>query len=97
MEFSRNFRCSRSFHYAPLLISLLHPIFSVLKTGLFELALLEKQRQDLPSTCIRVRPPDFLPSRSNMPLTRFPLLPPEAGILKIKTVSRPRSWPVKRK
>jgi hypothetical protein len=39
MEFSRNFRCSQKFHYAPLLISQLHPIFSVLKTGLFELAL----------------------------------------------------------
>jgi len=39
LEFSRFFRCSRSFHYAPLLIPGLHPIFSVLKTGLFELSL----------------------------------------------------------
>jgi len=38
LEFSRLFRCSRSFHYAPLLINGLHPTFSVLKTGLFELA-----------------------------------------------------------
>ncbi|MDQ0171773.1 histidine phosphatase family protein [Paenibacillus tundrae] len=36
MEFSRNVRCSRSFAYAPLLHFYLHPIFSVLKTTLFE-------------------------------------------------------------
>ena len=36
MEFSRNVRCSRSSIYAPLLHFYLHPIFLVLKTGLFE-------------------------------------------------------------
>jgi len=37
LEFSRFFRYSRSFHYAPFLITGLHPTFSVLKTELFEL------------------------------------------------------------
>jgi len=36
LELSRIFRYSRSFHYAPFLITDLHPTFSVLKTGLFE-------------------------------------------------------------
>jgi len=42
MKRKRNFRCSRSFHYAPLLSFYLHSIFSVLKTELFELALIVK-------------------------------------------------------
>jgi len=38
LAFSRIFRYSRSFHYAPFLITGLHPTFLVLKTGLFELS-----------------------------------------------------------
>jgi len=37
LEFSRIFRYSRRFSYAPFLITGLHPTFSVLKIGLFEL------------------------------------------------------------
>jgi len=47
LELSRIFRYSRSFHYAPFLITGLHPTFSVLKTGLFEQALKANRAENL--------------------------------------------------
>jgi len=46
LEFSRFFRYSRSSHYAPFLISGLHPTFLVLKTGHFELSLMGVQKAE---------------------------------------------------
>jgi len=42
LEFSRAFRCSRTNYVRSAPQSLLYPTFSVLKTGLFEHALIDK-------------------------------------------------------